>query len=141
MRTLITCSLAFNISEHFIFLSYKHIPCMITPVFLFRTTYDWYERGYLLGDGHRGDALIDGTAGWQEGAHVLSDCRRLDEAEVTETLHLHLYLSTTDQLTYSNKNQLFLKTPLNAPQIIKLHIMYACYITRLTGLNFCCGGG
>ena len=98
---------------------------MITPVFLFRITYGWYDGGYLLGDDHRGDALADRTAGRQERAHVSSDCRRLEEAEGTETLHLHLHLSTTDQLTYSNKKQIikFLKIPLNninAPQIIKL---------------------
>lgn len=102
---------------------------MITLVFLFRTTHGWYDGGYLLGDGHRGDALIDGTACWQEGAHVSSYCRRLEEAEGTKALHLHLYLSTTDQLTYSNKiNYFYTRTPLNninAPQMIKLHIMYA----------------
>ena len=78
---------------------------MIMLVFLFRTTYGWYKGGYLLGDDHRGDALVNGTAGWQDGAHVLSDYQGREEAEETEVSHFHLHLSTTDKLTYSNKKK------------------------------------
>ena len=91
--------MAFNISEHFIFFVIQTYPMRDHASILVTTTYGWYDGGYLLGDGHRGDALADGTTGRQEGAHVSSDCWRLEEAELTEASHLHLYLSTTDQLT------------------------------------------
>jgi hypothetical protein len=72
--------------------------------FSFISTHSWYNGGYLLSDGHRGDALVDGTASREEGAHVSSDRRRLEEAKGTEPLHLDLHLSTTDQLAYSMEN-------------------------------------